>query len=71
MSQFLKTNNRQMVAITPRRKRGGQPGNQNAARPVPTLSRKLRDLKRRIRAALKAIAHLTCMSFSIQYDTQC
>ncbi len=55
MTQFIKTNNRQVVGMTPRRRRGGQPGNHNAAKPLPTLSRKVRDLKRRIRAALKAV----------------
>ncbi len=55
MTEFIKTNNRQAVGIAPRRRRGGQPGNRNAARPVPTLSRKVRALKRRIRAALKTL----------------
>jgi hypothetical protein len=53
MSQKRKTNNGQGVGFAPRRRRGGQPGNRNAAKPVPTLSRKVRELKRRIRAALK------------------
>jgi len=55
MTEFIKTNNRQAIGIAPRRRRGGQPGNQNAAKPVSTLSRKVRALKRAIRAALKAL----------------
>jgi hypothetical protein len=55
MTQNRKTNNRQRIGITPRRRRGGQPGNQNAAKPLPTLSRTVRDLKRRIRKALKKV----------------
>ncbi len=55
MTQLRKTNNRQVTGIIPCRRRGGQPGNQNAAKPVSTLSRKVRALKRRIRAALKAV----------------
>ncbi|MDB5734178.1 MAG: hypothetical protein JWN16_815 [Alphaproteobacteria bacterium] len=55
MSPFIKTTVPQPTGIPPRRRGGGQSGNQNAARPIPTLSRRLRDLKRRIRAALKAV----------------
>ena len=55
MSPFIKTNDSQATGIPPRRRRGGQPGNANAAKPLPTLSRRLRDLKGRIRAALKAV----------------
>jgi hypothetical protein len=55
MSPFIKTNDSQATGISARRRRGGQPGNTNAAKPLPTLSRRLRDLKRRIRAALKVM----------------
>ena len=55
MSPFIKTNIRQPTGIPPRRRRGGQPGNTNAAKPVHALSRRLRALKRRLRAALKAV----------------
>jgi hypothetical protein len=55
MSPFIKTNDSQATGIPPRRRRGGQPGNQNAAKPFPTLSRRLRALRRRIRAALRAV----------------
>lgn len=55
MSPFIKTNDSQATGIPPRRRRGGQPGNQNAAKPVRALSRRLRALKRRIRAALKGV----------------
>jgi hypothetical protein len=55
MSPFIKTNDSQATGIPAPRRRGGQRGNTNAAKPVPTLSRRLRDLKRRIRAALKAV----------------
>lgn len=56
MSPFIKTNGRQASGIPRPRRRSGQAGNTNAARPVNTLSRRLKDLKRRIRAALKAAA---------------
>jgi hypothetical protein len=49
-----KTNKSQKTGIVAGRKRGGQPGNRNAAKPVPALSARLRDLNRRIRAALRA-----------------
>jgi hypothetical protein len=55
MSPFIKTNDSQVTGILPRRRRGGQPGNQNAARSILALSRRLKDVKRRIRAALKAV----------------
>jgi len=55
MSPFIKTNDSQASEIPARRRRGGQKGNRNAAKPVNALSRRLRDLKRRIRAALKAV----------------
>jgi hypothetical protein len=35
------------------RRRGGQPGNRNAARPVPSLLTQVRALRRRIHAALR------------------
>ena len=55
MSQFVKTNDSQATGIPARRRRGGQPGNKNAAKSVRALSRRLRELKRRIRAALKTV----------------
>lgn len=55
MSPFIKTNTSQPTGIPPLRRRGGQPGNSNAAKTMLTLSRRLRQLKRRIRAALKAV----------------
>jgi hypothetical protein len=55
VSPFIKTNDSQATGIPARRRRGGQPGNANAAKPVRTLSRRLRALKRRIRATLKAV----------------
>ncbi len=55
MSPFIKTNDSQATGIPRRRRRGGQPGNRNAAKSFLTLSHRLRDLKRRIRAALKAV----------------
>jgi hypothetical protein len=55
MSPFIKTNDSQATGIPPLRRRGGQPGNANAARSVNALSNRLRALKRRIRAALKAV----------------
>ena len=58
MSESDKTNAVQ-VPVRPRtRHRGGQPGNRNAAKPVPSLSmlkRRIRALKRRARAAIKAV----------------
>lgn len=48
-----KTNKPQKTGIIAGRKRGGQPGNRNAAKPVTVLSQ-VRDLHRRIRAALRA-----------------
>jgi hypothetical protein len=55
MTPFIKTNTGQAIDRPRTRRRGGQPGNQNAAKPLPTLSRRLRALRRRIRAALKAV----------------
>lgn len=55
MSPFIKTNDSQPTGIPAPRRRGGQPGNRNAAKSMDTLSRRLRELKRRIRAALKAV----------------
>ena len=55
MTRKCKTTVAQPTGIPPRRRGGGQPGNRNAAKPVPTLSARLRDLRRRIRAALKAV----------------
>jgi hypothetical protein len=53
MSPFIKTNKPQPTGIPAPRRRGGQPGNTNAAKPANALSR-LKDLRRRIRAALRA-----------------
>jgi len=55
MSPFIKTNKSQPTGIPATRRRGGQVGNTNAARSMNALSRRLRDLKRRIRAALKEV----------------
>lgn len=55
MSPFIKTNDSQATGIPAPRRRGGQPGNRNAAKPVLALSHRLRALKRRVRAALKAV----------------
>jgi hypothetical protein len=55
MSPFIKTNDSQVPEIPRRRRRGGQPGNRNAARSILALSHRLKALKRRIRAALKAV----------------
>jgi hypothetical protein len=52
----MKTNNRQRTGIIPGKKRGGQPCNRNAAKPVHSLSAvqaKVRDFKRRARAAIR------------------
>jgi hypothetical protein len=43
------------IGTSLKRKRGGQKGNRNAAKPVHALSTRLRDLKRRARAAIKAV----------------
>jgi hypothetical protein len=56
MSESDKTNAVQAPVRPRTRRRGGQPGNRNAARPVPSLSmlkRRIRALKRRARAAIK------------------
>lgn len=55
MSPFIKTNDSQVPGIPPRRRRGGQPGNRNAAKSMDALSNHLRALKRRIRAAPKVV----------------
>jgi hypothetical protein len=52
-AKTAKTKKPQKTGIVGGRKRGGQPGNRNAAKPVTPLSR-IRDLNRRIRAALRA-----------------
>lgn len=54
VAQNAKTNKPQKTGIIAGKKRGGQPGNRNATRPVPSLSRRIRDLNRRINAALRA-----------------
>jgi len=52
MSRNRKTNDSQASGIPRARRRGGQPGNRNAVKPVTPLSAAMRDLDRRIRAAL-------------------
>ncbi len=47
MSKTLQTNSSADPGNPPKRRRGGQPGNRNAAKPLNTLSRRIRDLKRR------------------------
>jgi hypothetical protein len=39
------------AGLPPKKRRGGQPGNRNAAKPFNILSRRIRDLKKRARAA--------------------
>ena len=55
MTQFIKTTPQANGGKKPNWRCGAPTGNQNATKPVPTLSRRIRDLKRRIRAALKAV----------------
>ena len=43
-----------MNAPQQKRRRGGQPGNRNALKPVNALSRRVRDLKRRARDLIAA-----------------
>jgi hypothetical protein len=54
VAKSAKTNKPQKAGILAGKKRGGQPGNRNAARSVPNLSHRIRDLTRRINAALRA-----------------
>jgi hypothetical protein len=53
-AKTAKTKKPQKTGIVGGRKRGGQPGNRNAAKPMTMISRQVRDLNRRIRAALRA-----------------
>ena len=55
MRGIAQTNNRQKTGIIPGKKRGGQKGNRNAAKPVHALSTRIRDLKRRARAAIRLV----------------
>jgi hypothetical protein len=55
MTEFIKTTPQAKAGKKPNWRCGAPAGNQNAAKPVPTLSRKVRALKRRIRAALKNV----------------
>lgn len=54
MSKMPKTNKRQRLDIAARPRRGGQPGNRNAAKPVHPLSNRIAALKRRARALIRA-----------------
>lgn len=58
VGEKAKTNKPQKTGIVGGKKRGGQPGNRNAAGPVTALSR-ARDLNRRIRAALREAKKMT------------
>ncbi len=51
----MKTKNRHPVGITPRKNRGGQPGNRNAAKPMSTLSAIVRDFQKRVKAAIRLV----------------
>jgi hypothetical protein len=55
MSQNAKTNNRQVLGMTRGRRRGGQPGNRNAAKPVHALSLVIADFRRRVRTAIRQV----------------
>ena len=50
---MAETIRRQPTGIPPRKGRGAPKGNHNAARPVRALSTRLKDLKRRVRAAIR------------------
>src|SRR3569833_4243223 len=54
-----KTNIAAGIGASLKRKRGGQTGNRNAATPIGTLSARIRDLKRRAKAAI-ALTDLVC-----------
>jgi len=47
-----KTKNPYLVGLVRFRRRGGQPGNRNAATAIGTLSARVRDLKKRARLAI-------------------
>ena len=51
-SGIAQTNIADGIGASLKRKRGGQKGNRNAAKPVHALSTRLRDFKRRCRAAI-------------------
>ena len=58
MSRNGQTTKRHPTGVPPRKKHGGQPRNRNAARPVlalSTLSRRVRALKRRAKAAMAMV----------------
>jgi hypothetical protein len=55
MTEFIKTTPQANSGKKPNWRCGAPAGNQNAAKPLSTLSRKVRALKRRIRAALKTV----------------
>ncbi len=55
MSKFTKTTPQAKCGKKPNWRCGAPAGNQNAAKPMSTLSRKVRALKRAVRAALKTM----------------
>ena len=58
MSGLGQTKKRHPTGIPPGKRQGGQPGNRNAAKPVPALStirRRIHALMRRARAAMAMV----------------